>query len=64
MQVIIINKDFGAWSFRSIKAAKPFILKNKEKDYFVKRIDGQSVRVYCCYNCCSCKNINCKYKED
>lgn len=64
MKVIIINKHYMTWSFRSVKDAKPFIDKDKRKNYFIKKIDGQKVRVYCPYDCPDCKNINCQYRRD
>ena len=64
MQVIIINKHYMAWGFKDIKAAKPFIAKDKRKDYFIKKVEGQKVRIYCPYNCWNCKNINCKYRRN
>jgi len=63
MQVIIINKHYMPWAFKSVQAAKPFISKDKEKDYFIKKVNNKKVRIYCPYNCSDCKNINCQYRR-
>ena len=64
MEVIIINKHYMTWAFKSVQTARPFISKDKRKDYFTKKVDGKFVRIYCHHDCWDCKNINCKFRRD